>query len=178
MTGVNTYNSLIKSLIARIENDDMLAPLQEIGRHQSKLNLKKKKKKAKEQTEQPEGAPHQIKYDDNFYDLDDDFIDDGDLHHNDDIKNFSQYEESSTYSRYMQRREEGGSPKEEAEGASDNESQILKHEIMQSKLEKVLERYRVLLPADTNKMLVDLKLVAPENLNPIEELKEPDIANN
>lgn len=81
-TGKSRYDTLIKSLIARIEFNNTLAPIQEYGRHQKRAaNIKKKNKKKtainpNEQSEDPSENP---KFDENFYDLDDDFIDDGEL---------------------------------------------------------------------------------------------------
>lgn len=84
--GKNRFDNLIKSLIARIEFTNTLAPIQEYGRHQKKAaqNIKNKKNKKKpnainEQSETPSDMAGGAKLDENYYDLDDDFIDDGDI---------------------------------------------------------------------------------------------------
>ena len=67
-------------MLARLEICHSLAPIQDYGRHQTRAQ-KLKKKKEKEQPEQVEGSENKEKeqLDDKFYDLDDAFIDDGDL---------------------------------------------------------------------------------------------------
>jgi hypothetical protein len=50
-SGLQAYNNMIRSMLARLECNNALAPIHEYGRHQSKLNIKKKKKKAKVETE-------------------------------------------------------------------------------------------------------------------------------
>lgn len=95
--GKTRFDVLIKSMIARIEFDNCLAPIQEYGRHQQKVANKKKKKKKPVLTVAlpPSSIAHANKdpqspsdpgarYDDNFYDLDDGFIDDDDLDINQD----------------------------------------------------------------------------------------------
>lgn len=85
----------MKSLIARIEFNNTLAPIQEYGRHQKRAaaNIKKKNKKKPAAATGGPGStavpgeaasdePSEIggaKMDENYYDLDDDFIDDGEL---------------------------------------------------------------------------------------------------
>ena len=79
MPGKNRFDVLLKSLIARIEFNNTLAPIQEYGRHQVKAaNIKKKNKKKPEPTSETSEIPG-AKFDENYYDLDDEFIDDGDL---------------------------------------------------------------------------------------------------
>lgn len=85
MSGKNKFDVLLKSMIARIEFNNCLAPVQNYGRHQQKGAAKKKKTK---KVVVP-GAEHELdpnsesaKLDDNFYDLDDDFIDDDDIDQN------------------------------------------------------------------------------------------------
>lgn len=91
-TGKHRFDTLLKTMIARIEYNNTLAPVQEYGRHQ---NQAKKKKKGKgtttveenskvideqevvDKTAKPgKGNSH---FDDRYYDLDDNFIDDGEL---------------------------------------------------------------------------------------------------
>lgn len=60
VTGVHRYDNMIKSMIARLEVTNSLAPVQDIGRHQ----------KAREMASQ--NGYQEEKY----FDLDDDFIDD------------------------------------------------------------------------------------------------------
>ena len=95
-SGKHRFDTLIKTMIARIEYNNTLAPVQEYGRHQ--MHAKKKKKGTKvagdenqkvmedsEEEKQPakatgpggKGAANY--FDDRYYDLDDNFIDDGDL---------------------------------------------------------------------------------------------------
>ena len=63
-------------MIARIEYNNTLAPVQDYGRHQTRALKNKKKGKV----EDPNNPPKSKKdYDDRFYDLDDNFIDDGDM---------------------------------------------------------------------------------------------------
>lgn len=76
MTGKHRYDNLIKTMIARIEYNNTLAPVQEYGRHQTKAL--KKKNKGKVQAEEGEKKSKKD-FDDRFYDLDDQFIDDGDM---------------------------------------------------------------------------------------------------
>ncbi len=105
--GKNRFDVLLKSLIARIEFNGTLAPIQEYGRHQQKAAANNKKKKVKKpQQEQPNEKsedPSEIgaggagaKYDDNFYDLDDDFIDDGDLEMNDQDEDMELFADGDT----------------------------------------------------------------------------------
>lgn len=79
------FDQLIKTMIARIEYNNTLAPVQEYGRHQTRA-LKNKKKKAggnaqaaNGQEDDAEGKKNKKDYDDRFYDLDDNFIDDEDM---------------------------------------------------------------------------------------------------
>lgn len=69
-------------MIARIEFNNTLAPVQEYGRHQTRA-LKKKKGKGKgaveEKEEEGPKGKNKKDFDDRFYDLDDNFIDDGDM---------------------------------------------------------------------------------------------------
>ena len=121
-TGKNRYDNLLKSLIARIEFNNTLAPIQEYGRHQKKAaqynKNKKNKKKTAGQNEQSE-TPSDLggaKLDENYYDLDDDFIDDGDIEmidHDDDQMMHDLYDTSKYQSAAQSEmpdidREEGG----------------------------------------------------------------------
>lgn len=80
-------------MLARLELHNSLAPIQEYGRHQKKANKKKKENIAKKKAAEGEGnasgqdnqttaennvATGEKAYDDKFYDLDDDWIDDDD----------------------------------------------------------------------------------------------------
>ena len=80
LNGKYRFDQLIKTMIARIEYNNTLAPVQEYGRHQTKA-LKKRKGKSLESLDVPSAAKKGGKkdYDDRFYDLDDNFIDDGDM---------------------------------------------------------------------------------------------------
>ena len=101
--GAHRFGDLIKSMLARLELNNSLAPIQEYGRHQKKANNKRKqaeKKKAPvdsadpSEHKDPETLPElqqpqtagtvipekgPMQYDDKFYDLDDDFICDDEL---------------------------------------------------------------------------------------------------
>ncbi len=80
---------MIKSMLARLEIYNSLAPIQDYGRHQTK-NSRIPKKKGPEPTAataqdiegstsgQPDGKGGKD-FNEQFYDLDDDFIDDGEL---------------------------------------------------------------------------------------------------
>jgi len=74
---------MLKSMLARLEFCNSLAPIEDYGRHQAKMaNKKKKKKKVLQPMEASGNAVEESagpKYDDNFYDLDDNFIDDAEL---------------------------------------------------------------------------------------------------
>ena len=75
MSGKHRYDNLIKTMIARIEYNNTLAPVQEYGRHQTKALKKKNKNKGAED----DPVKSKKDFDDRFYDLDDQFIDDGDM---------------------------------------------------------------------------------------------------
>lgn len=81
MAGKHRFDQLIKTMIARIEYNNTLAPVQEYGRHQTKALKKKNKNKAAKEDEGGEkaGKAPRKDFDDRFYDLDDNFIDDGDM---------------------------------------------------------------------------------------------------
>lgn len=74
--GKNRFDTLLKTLIARIEFNNTLAPIQEYGRHQQKAANKKKNKKKQLGGNEASETPSVDKYDDNYYDLDDEFIND------------------------------------------------------------------------------------------------------
>ena len=91
--GGHRFENMIKSMLARLELNNSLAPIQEYGRHQKRAaKVKKKgeaiKKKAAEgegedlatadvaSGEKPTTKDFQ---DDKYYDLDDDWIDDGEI---------------------------------------------------------------------------------------------------
>lgn len=72
------FENVLKSMIARLELYNSLAPIQEYGRHQTQAT-KKRKLKA-----EPQQHPHQLplvqlndepNFNDQYYDLDDNFID-------------------------------------------------------------------------------------------------------
>lgn len=80
LNGKYRFDQLIKTMIARIEYNNTLAPVQEYGRHQTKA-AKKKKGKKEEPNADPAAPPKQGKkdFDERFYDLDDNFIDDDEM---------------------------------------------------------------------------------------------------
>lgn len=79
MNGKHRFDQLIKTMIARIEYNNTLAPVQEYGRHQTKALKKRKGKVENDQAQLPKKKGGKKDYDDRFYDLDDNFIDDGDI---------------------------------------------------------------------------------------------------
>ncbi|CDW75095.1 UNKNOWN [Stylonychia lemnae] len=93
-SGKSKFEVLLKSMIARIEYNNCLAPVQEYARHQQNFQNKKKKLKKKIPVVLAQGQDEPLaedsiiekgpKYDDNYYDLDDDFIDDEELEINQD----------------------------------------------------------------------------------------------
>ena len=66
-------------MIARIEFNNALAPVQEYGRHQTRVQKKKKGKGKAGEEEEGDKGKSKKDFDDRFYDLDDNFIDDGDM---------------------------------------------------------------------------------------------------
>ena len=87
--GRHKYTSLLKSLIQRIEFHNVLAPKHHYGRHRQKGLKKKKKNTIKGKSTNEEGAVgdegSEYVVDENYYDLDDGWIDDGDLEDHEDI---------------------------------------------------------------------------------------------
>ena len=79
--GGHRFGNLIKSMLARLELHNSLAPIQEYGRRQTTANKKKKDNNAKKKAQEGDNANVTMAddkaYDDKFYDLDDDWIDDG-----------------------------------------------------------------------------------------------------
>ena len=63
-------------MIARLEYNNTLAPVQEYGRHMNRLKNKKKKDVANDDDKQDRKI---TQLDEKYYDLDDGFIDDGDI---------------------------------------------------------------------------------------------------
>ena len=68
-------------MVARLELYNGLAPIQEYGRHQTQANRKKKPQKEQHelQVQQSETEKADANFNDQYYDLDDDFIDDDDI---------------------------------------------------------------------------------------------------
>jgi len=84
MNGKYRFDTLLKTMIARIEYNNTLAPVQEYGRHQTRAAKKKGGKGKKDDNSAPGEAAAPVgkgkkDFDDRFYDLDDNFIDDGDM---------------------------------------------------------------------------------------------------
>ena len=105
-TGKNKFEMMLKSMIARLEFCNYLAPKEDYGRHQSRMaNKKKKAKKVNKDNAVVEKSESELemKYDDNYYDLDDEFIDDNDvLECEDDFATEMMYEgNSNMYSSMM-----------------------------------------------------------------------------
>ena len=105
MGGGHRFENLIKSMLARLELNNSLAPIQQYGRHQRRANNRKKGQvnaKKKQQAEGGAGGPEDpqttadggagnsgekseaMQFDDKFYDLDDGWIGDDDVGLNDD----------------------------------------------------------------------------------------------
>ena len=84
LNGKYRFENMIKTMIARIEYNNTLAPVQEYGRHQSRALKKKKPGKPKageneNEDAETKGVKNKKDFDDRFYDLDDNFIDDGEM---------------------------------------------------------------------------------------------------
>lgn len=91
----NRHGSIIQSLLQRIEANGQLEPVNNYGRHQGK-NVKRKKKK-KDESANPQANANTEKdkaFDEDFYDLDDDFIDDGDVDYIEDMQKGGQLDHS------------------------------------------------------------------------------------
>ena len=105
VAGGYRFENMIKSMLARLELNNSLAPIQEYGRHQKRANKIKKKEAPKKKPDGPTDGedqnattadaasgekekPTQPKdfQDDKFYDLDDDWIDDGDIEIHDNLE--------------------------------------------------------------------------------------------
>lgn len=78
-SGKYRFDTLIKTMIARIEYNNTLAPVQEYGRHMQRVAKNKKNNKKDEAMQQASDKKVNRDVDERYYDLDDDFIDDGDI---------------------------------------------------------------------------------------------------
>lgn len=73
------FENVLKSMVARLELYNGLAPIQEYGRHQTQASKKKKVKEVEKQKDDDSTTGAVAKdnnFNDQYYDLDDDFIDD------------------------------------------------------------------------------------------------------
>ena len=89
--GINRFANMMKCMTSRIEMFNKLGRIQDIGRHQQRGDKKKQKNKKGED----EGSEGHM--DDKFYNLDDDFIDDGDLEGIDEDDEGSLFAETSKF---------------------------------------------------------------------------------
>lgn len=176
-SGKNRFDVLLKSLIARIEFNNTLAPIQEYGRHQKKaaavINKKKQKKKtpaaAGDPNEQSEAPQSDLgaKIDENYYDLDDDFIDDGDLDnfdHDDEMMDVynnngggdttSKFQ-SCAQSEIAPLLDSDGEPVKDADDEDVEESYDPDKELQQKRYRKLLQNFRVLSAEEVEEMLVE-----------------------
>lgn len=161
-------------MIARIEFNNCLAPVQEYGRHQQKVANRKKKKAKPAATQQvvpdfnrdPQ-SPSDLgaKYDDNYYDLDDDFIDDNDLdiNHDEMVTEMLYDGNSQLYSNashtdhidnldFVDKGEREGAPDND-ENDDDSELDEVANLRQQAKYERLLRNFRVLLPEEVEDMI-------------------------
>ena len=168
--GGGRFDNLIKSLIARIEFNNTLAPIQDYGRHQKKaaqINKNKKNKKKtlgkNEQSETPSDAGAGAKQDENFYDLDDDFIDDEDIMmiEQDDDMMHDFYDQSKNQSAAQSEfpdlidKEDGGKSDGEDTNQMDDQSFDSDKERQQKRYQKILKNFKVLMPDEVEEMLAE-----------------------
>jgi len=158
-SGKKTYDMLLKSLIARIEFNNCLAPIQEYGRHQKKGAGKRKKLK-----KQGEGE-ELVKYDDNFYDLDDEFIDDGDLefNHEEMVSEYmySQSVEPDNQDDFEEDEEEAADEVPE-EGSDEEDVGDLE---MHVRLQKILKSFKVLSGDEVDELVKERNLKRQQALD-------------
>ena len=167
--GGGRFDNLIKSLIARIEFNNTLAPIQDYGRHQKKaaqFNKNKKNKKKtlgkNEQSETPSDAGG-AKQDENFYDLDDDFIDDEDIMmiDQDDDMMHDFYDHSKNQSAAQSElpdlleNEDGGKSEGDDTNQMDDQSFDSDKERQQKRYQKILRNFKVLMPDEVEEMLAE-----------------------
>ena len=79
--GKYRIDNVIKSMVARLELHNTLAPIQEYGRHQVRATQKKKAKERATTNEDSniQQEAKEANFNDQYYDLDDDFIDDDEI---------------------------------------------------------------------------------------------------
>lgn len=164
MSGKHRFDNLIKTMIARIEYNNTLAPVQEYGRHQTRAL--KKKKKVKQENEEAEGVedPTKVKgkrardFDDKFYDLDDEFIDDGDME--DGYGNgLDAMGGPGAYDDFM---EDAGTSLTNGQGGSTINMEYdpsmtderKEQEREKRKYQQIVKRFRVIMPDEVEKMLL------------------------
>lgn len=178
MNGKYRFDQLIKTMIARLEYNNTLAPVQEYGRHQVKA-LKKRKNTAKEKQVEQGGEPQPAKkggkkdFDDRFYDLDDNFIDDGDMEEDyggnglngggfDHIMNDDFYTEEADISNTNN----GTSSRNiEWDPKADEIKQQLNE---QKKYTQIVQRFRVISPDEVHKMI-------EQGNRPMVSAKQPEL---
>lgn len=138
-------------MIARIEYNNTLAPVQEYGRHQTQaLNKKKNKKDEGAEAADPNKKPKKNKdYDERFYDLDDGFIDDDDMEdqHLDQMMNdefINDDQEISTSNNVATSMNVEYDPEANERKQAENE---------EKKYAQILKRFRVIQPNEVHRML-------------------------
>lgn len=90
------FENVIKSMVARLELQNGLAPVQEYGRHFAQANKKKKAQKQAESANIDEQSDLGNNFHDQFYDLDDGFIDDEGMDCDQQEDGYTQFFQDST----------------------------------------------------------------------------------
>jgi len=166
MSSKYRFDQLIKTMIARIEYNNTLAPVQEYGRHQTRALKNKKKGKTNTQgsgagaDEEDGGKKPRKDYDDRFYDLDDGFIDDGDMEDgygggldgmmggppgfDDHMMNDDMYDDELTTNQQQ------SSMNVEYDPLADEKKENAKEE---KKYQQMIKRFRVILPDEVDQMM-------------------------
>ena len=129
------------------------------------MNKKNKKKAAatgapNENSENPSELAG-AKFDENYYDLDDDFIDDGDIEMIDqdddqmmhDLYDTSKYQSAAQSELPEVDREEGGNSSDE--NGFDEQSHDSDKERQDRRYQKILQNFRVLMPEEVEEMLAE-----------------------
>eukprot|EP00347_Sterkiella_histriomuscorum_P010288 403376879 len=167
--GKSKYETMLKSMIARIEFNNSLAPIQEYGRHQQRgANKKKKNKKKKKEGEhgmiQDGDSAEDVdgkKYQDNFYDLDDEFIDDNDLEINHDEMISEMFDQSNVFSQTP------GAESQEPNVFEQNEDEIEAYDDEDGNVEGIndIDEDDVKLEQRYNKLLKTFKVLSAEEVD-------------
>jgi len=119
--GKHKFNNLLKDLMQRIEFGGGLAPVEDYGRHMQKMLKKKRKKAAASGAEggDVEMQNEQVQ-DENYYDLDDNFIDDGEIIYDYDSQDYQLQGLSDDEEYGSEEADEGAEEEEVAEEPEEN----------------------------------------------------------